>query len=107
MGELLDRVDSRELTEWEAYERVAGPIGQERLDELFAMLMTIIANVNRSKKQRAYETRQFRPKWDPEAPPERRPEMSGHQILDQVRKLNRRMGGRGGDAARPSDQDRD
>lgn len=27
MGEMLERMSSRELTEWAAYERVAGPVG--------------------------------------------------------------------------------
>lgn len=91
VGELLARIDSRELTEWEAYERVAGPLGQERLDHLFAMLQATIGNVNRSRKQKAYEPAAFMPKWGvakPAAGP-----MSGHDMLEAVKKLNRRMGG--------------
>jgi hypothetical protein len=65
------------------------------------MLMATIANVNRGKKQRPYEVKQFRPKWDPGAPPERKPEMSGHDMLAAVKGYNRRMGGKvqGGDAS--------
>lgn len=91
MGELLARVDSRELTEWEAYERVAGPVGDERLDYLFAMLQATIANVNRSKKQKAYEAAAFMPKWG--MAKESSGPMSGEEMLDAVKKLNGRMGG--------------
>jgi hypothetical protein len=91
---LLTRITSRELTEWEAYETVAGPIGQERLDYLFALLQVTIANVNRSKKSRPYKIDQFMPKWDPKPLPERRPEMSPEDMLRAAKRINRAMGGR-------------
>jgi hypothetical protein len=95
---LLARIDSRELTEWAAYERVAGPIGDDRFDHLFSMLQATIANVNRGKNQRAHEPAAFLPKWGV-AKPDPGP-MSGHDMLDAVKKLNRRMGGKeGGDAS--------
>lgn len=99
VGELLDRVDSRELTEWEAYERVAGPVGPERLDLLFASLMSTIANVNRSKKTKPFKPEQFMPRWDPKARPTPRPEMSGEDMLRAVKGYHRRMGGARGDAS--------
>jgi hypothetical protein len=86
-------MDSRELTAWEAYEAVAGPIGQEREDYLFAMLSSVIANAQRSKRTKPFEPKQFLPKWDPNAPPERRPEMSGQDMLSAVRKANKALGG--------------
>jgi len=73
---------------------VAGPVGDERLDHLFSMLQATIANVNRGKNQKAYEPDQFMPKWGvakPQAGP-----MSGHDMLEAVKKMNRRMGGREG-----------
>ena len=93
MGDLLARTDSRELTEWQAYERVAGPLGSTRVDALFAQLMSVIANVNRGKSQRPYRAEQFLPRWDPEAPAEHRPEMDGEQILRAVKRAQRRMTG--------------
>lgn len=99
----MSRIDSRELTEWQAYERVAGPLGAERIDILFARLMSVIANANRSKSQRPYSAEQFMPKWDPEALPDRRPEMDGEQMLRAVKRMHRGMAGRrgaeGGDAS--------
>ncbi|MET0419012.1 MAG: hypothetical protein ABW022_23615 [Actinoplanes sp.] len=91
VGELLARVSSRELTEWEAYERVAGPVGDERFDHLFSMLQATIANVNRGKNQKAHEPSAFLPKWGV-AKPDPGP-MSGHDMLEAVKRLNKRMGG--------------
>lgn len=88
---MLDRIDSRELTEWSAYERLAGPIGDERLDHLIAMLQATIANVNRGKNQKAYEAEAFMPRWGvakPKAGP-----MSGYDMLEAAKRLNKRMGG--------------
>lgn len=93
VGELLDRIDSREIPEWMAYERVAGPLGAARQDALFAQLMTLLANVNRPKNKRPYKTEQFVPKWDPDAPPERKPEMSPDEMLRAVRKIHKTMTG--------------
>lgn len=90
---MLARVTSRELTEWEAYERVAGPIGDDRFDRLFAMLASVIANVNRTKKQRPYRAEQFMPKWDPKAPVERKPEMSDEDMLRAVKRAHKALGG--------------
>lgn len=86
-------MSSRELTEWEAYERATGPIGEERLDRLFGMLASVIANVNRTKQQRPFRAEQFIPKWDRDAPPERAPEMSGDEVLRAVRRAHKAMGG--------------
>ncbi|MFJ4828390.1 hypothetical protein ACIP79_00390 [Streptomyces sp. NPDC088747] len=36
--ELLARIDSHELAEWAAYERFAGPVGNQWRDEVFASL---------------------------------------------------------------------
>lgn len=77
-----------------AYERIAGPLGDARLDYLFANLAAVVANVNRSKRQRPYRPEQFIPKWDPEAPPERRPQMSGDEMLRAVKGINASMQGK-------------
>ena len=83
---------SRELTEWEAYEAVAGPVGDDRLDYLFAMLQATIANVNRGKRQKAYEPDQFLPRWGPAR--ERTGPMSGDDMLRKVKQMHRSMGGK-------------
>lgn len=72
---------------------MAGPIGDGRFDELFGRLMATIANVNRGKRQKPYTAEQFRPKWDPSAPPERRREMTGEDMLREVKRINKGLGG--------------
>ena len=90
MGELLQRIDARELAEWEAYEAVAGPLGPERLDQLFAMLQATIANVNRGKKTPPYKAAQFVPEWQPATSAE---PMSGEDMLSTIKRINRKLGG--------------
>lgn len=49
--ELLARMPSHELTEWQAYERVE-PFGEARADLRMAILAALIANTNRDPKAR-------------------------------------------------------
>lgn len=55
------------------------------------MLASVIANVNRSKKQRPYQAEQFLPTW------ERRQvktgPMSGEDMLRAVKRIHKAMGG--------------
>jgi hypothetical protein len=90
---LLARISSRELTEWEAFEQVEGPIGDRRIDQLFGMLASVVANVNRAKRQKPYSAEQFIPKWDRKARPERKPEMDGHDMLRAVKRAHKALGG--------------
>jgi hypothetical protein len=55
------------------------------------MLQATIANVNRSRKQKAYEPSGFMPKWGV-ARPAPGP-MSGEEMLEAVKRINRKMGG--------------
>lgn len=85
---------------------MAGPLGDERLDHLFAMLQATIANVNRGKRQKPYTPDQFMPKWGraKELPAGG---LDGYALLDKVKKLNKQMGGRERvDARGPADSDR-
>ena len=72
---------------------MAGPVGDSRFDLLFAMLSSVIANVNRSKRSKPLKPEQFMPKWDSKARPERRPEMSGEEMLRAVKRAHRALGG--------------
>lgn len=51
--QLLGSIDSRELTEWQIYERENGPLGGERLDILAAKIMALLVRVNASSKDQA------------------------------------------------------
>lgn len=50
VGELLERISSRELTEWMAYYELE-PFGQERGDLQAGVVASVIANVNRDPKK--------------------------------------------------------
>lgn len=56
-------MSARELREWQAYEKVEGPIGAERMDYLVAMLAQNITNSLRMSGKRE-PIKSFIPKWD-------------------------------------------
>lgn len=59
--ELADRLDARELIEWEAFERVNGPILiHERLDVAAARISFMLSNGKASAES-------FLPEWDSDA----------------------------------------
>lgn len=86
MRELLTRVSSGELTEWLAYERVAGPVGPARGDTQAAIVASTIANVNAGKGRR-FTPKDFIPPWDAEAA------QSWQDQLAIVKQLNAMFGG--------------
>lgn len=61
---LLAELDSRELSEWAAYERFAGPLGGARDDIHAAIVATAATNANRTKKDRKAKPADFLTKWD-------------------------------------------
>jgi|SRR5699024_10309356 len=85
--ELLSRIESRELTEWAAYERVTGPLGPERADIHAGIIASTIANANRGKGGKKAKPKDFIPKWD------RPSAQSASQQLNVVKQLNQRFGG--------------
>lgn len=85
--ELLERIDSRELSEWMAHELVDGPLGGARGDVHAAVGAAATVNVNRSRR-RPYPVSDFVPTWDTH-----REQQTPEQMLAIVVGLNRRMGG--------------
>lgn len=61
--EMLSRMGSREITKWQAYERVAGPLGPARADTQAAIIAATVANANRHKGKPATPS-DFIPEWD-------------------------------------------
>ncbi len=61
---MLADIGSAELTEWRAYEQIAGPLGGARGDVNAAMISAAIVAVNRGKGQRAPTLADFMPRWD-------------------------------------------
>lgn len=58
---MLAAVDSRELSEWQAYERLYGPLGPARADHHAALVAAVVANTARDSKKRPtpFESRDF------------------------------------------------
>ena len=60
MAELLNRISSREITEWMAFGQLE-PFGAEAGYIGHAITASTVANVNRNKGQKAYEVADFMP----------------------------------------------
>jgi hypothetical protein len=60
---MLAHVSSRELSEWQAYERIAGPLGSRRGDVHAAMVAAAVINSQRTKG-RPLPVSDFIPRWD-------------------------------------------
>lgn len=88
VGELLSRISSRELTEWMAYEKIAGPIGPRRGDILAAQIAATIQNVNRPKRRKAVKLADVLLRWDRKEP------LSPQEMYERVRQINAALGGR-------------
>lgn len=73
-----------EITEWQAYEQVTGPLGTERADLHMAILAAVVANTASRRKRKPAD---FLPKWD------RGHAQSWQEQLAIVKTLHRRMGG--------------
>lgn len=88
VADLLARISSRELSEWMAYERIAGPLGGRRHDVLAGIIAATIANTNRGKGRPPASVSKFVPEWDdhPAPPP---PE----ELLAKARQINAALGG--------------
>jgi hypothetical protein len=63
VSDLLDRIPARELTEWQAYEQLAGPIGPKRDDILTAQVVYTLASAFQSEKGRRPKLEDFIPDW--------------------------------------------
>ncbi|GAA2609630.1 phage tail assembly protein T [Actinomadura fulvescens] len=86
VAELLERTSSSELTEWQAYERVAGPLGPARADVQSAIVAATVANANRSKGKPATPA-DFVPRWD------RKPTQTVEEMVAIAYALNAAFGG--------------
>lgn len=86
VAELMERMSSRELTEWRAYERVAGPLGPARADVQAAIIAATVTNVNRHKGTPSTPA-DFIPRWD------RKPQQTVEEMVRIAHALNRAFGG--------------
>lgn len=86
VADLDSRLDSAELTEWMAFERLTGPLGRRRQDIQAAVVAATVANSNRGKGQRKAKITDFLIPYGQER-------KSPEQMLETIRSLNRSMGG--------------
>jgi hypothetical protein len=63
VAELLGRISSDELTEWQAYERAHGPLGPVRGDWQAALIASTIVAVNKGKRGRRPKLQDFLLAW--------------------------------------------
>ncbi|GGM14340.1 phage tail assembly protein T [Micromonospora yangpuensis] len=87
VAEMLSRISSRELTEWQVYEQLYGPLGGERDDRLAALVAHTVANTGRQRRA-PYPYDDFLMTWG-----SGRREQSTDEMLAIVIGLNRAMGG--------------
>lgn len=79
VAEMLDRIDSRELTEWVAYEHMFGPLGSQYADNQLASIeerlvfLTEVTGKRGSKQQPKPPNPVPRP-WELNKEPAKRPE---------------------------------
>jgi hypothetical protein len=100
VGELMGRINARELTEWSAYETVTGPIGPERADLHAAMIAAAITNAMGGKAGNKPATPDdFMPVWDEQARAAGgRPQQTTEEQITMARALiGRRPGSNGGE----------
>lgn len=88
---------SAEFAEWEAYQRLVGPLTERREDWRFAMVASVVANGNRDakKRRRPYEPHEFIPDWAASAGVEK-PKPSPLEVAEKVKAGFRRLAARRG-----------
>lgn len=66
VGQLLKRTSGLEIVQWQAFERVYGPVGVEtRVDMAAARTMARLTNIFQPRPNGvAYEPDDFMPRWD-------------------------------------------
>jgi hypothetical protein len=79
--ELLVRMDSRELAEWQAYEKIE-PFGEWRADLRSAIVASVVANAFRGKDSRPVSPEDFMPEFDKRQEPQ--PWQAQRAIFDMM-----------------------
>jgi hypothetical protein len=77
-------MSSVEFAEWQAFQRLEGPLGPVRADWRAAVVASVVANANRDtrKHRKAYEPPDFIPKWDANV---RKPPLPPAVVQDKVK----------------------
>lgn len=88
VNELLGRMSSREIAEWQAFERIEGPLGGLRADMHAAMVVAAVVNANRSKGP-GKRPADFLPRWDVDV----KREQTSEQMWAAAKTITARLGG--------------
>ena len=87
VGELLDSIDSRELTEWQIFDSI-DPIGAWRDDYASGLLCALQANMNRRKGAKAFVPQDFMPFVPRDSEPASAEAME-HQFMAYIHQHNK------------------
>ena len=90
VGELLSRISSRELTEWQAYYSL-DPFGEDRADLRAGIIAATTANMLRAKGAKGYKPQDFMPRFE-------KPRQDWRDQLEIVKTLNTALGGNHGNS---------
>jgi len=93
VGELLGRISSRELTEWQAYCGIE-PFGEDRSDLRAGIMASTVANVFRKSGTKPYKAQDFMPKFGSK-------KQDWREMLERVKAINAALGGKHGDNRQP------
>lgn len=87
---MLKCVGADELTDWQQYERLYGPVGPERGDLQAAIVACVIANANRGKSTKTFKPADFMPKFRGDTPGARTPD----EMRSKLMALTKHFGGK-------------
>lgn len=93
VGELLGRISSRELTEWQAFFGIE-PMPEDRADWRAGMLAAHFYNIQRGRGQRALKPSDFMPDWSTEHTDDQADDGGDREILGAVMLWNAALGGK-------------
>ncbi|MFA5161866.1 MAG: DUF4035 domain-containing protein [Elusimicrobiales bacterium] len=96
VSELLSRVSSRELTEWQTYYELE-PFGEDRADLRAGIVASTVANVSRKSGTKPYKAQDFMPKFGKE-------KQDWREQLEMVKAINAALGGTNGDDRQPDSE---
>lgn len=80
-------MSSAELSEWMAYERIAGPLGPARADIQAAIIAATVANANLAKGKRPFVPADFIPEWGGKR------KLTPEELWAKIKQVNAALGG--------------
>lgn len=91
--ELLDRIGSKELTEWRAFERIDGPLGSWRDDHRAGVIAASFANRFLNEGDRPLTASEFIPKWEVAEDIEEDPRAKAEEQMSLMQRVREQVRG--------------